>query len=443
MEQSEYKPFIQGVVDEINDKFLERDELARVLILCLFAQQNIFLFGKPGVGKTDIVKSVSSILSDGRSWETLVNSETKIYSFFGDETISYKDRDLEKTIIGNEIVFLDEMFKAPAEPLNSLLPILNEKLYYSDGNAYPVPLIMAVGASNEMPEGEKIAPFDDRFVFRMEVLRIQDERNFHKFIRKEFVADRNVSLKISKEDVKSVFHKSMEIDGSAEFWREFLVIKGRIIKSGIDISDRKLGRAMDVLRVSAFLNGRQELDYSDVFVLRNIAWVKLEHKKIINRILYGFAFSFPDVIDDRLQKADEEYKVLEANVNEWLFDFLTYNFRELDFNATLEFRFNTIVDTTVKSILAEVDRVAGFYISIKNLKSRGDMIASMIEDNIFVSEVKDITYTSEVIERYENKIAQLYKLNNDLIEWIESNRDFYEFQQNCLKRQVSGNSRER
>ncbi len=62
-----------------------------------------------------------------------------------------------------------QVFKANSAVLNSLLTILNERLFDNGSERLPVPLLCLVGASNELPESEELDALYDRFLFRYAV----------------------------------------------------------------------------------------------------------------------------------------------------------------------------------------------------------------------------------------------------------------------------------
>src|SRR5207253_4395607 len=78
-----------------------------------------------------------------------------------------------------EYAFLDEVFKASSAILNTLLKVLNERVFDAgDGVARPVPLRLCVAASNEWPDpesGKELAALFDRFLLRKAVRPIQSQ----------------------------------------------------------------------------------------------------------------------------------------------------------------------------------------------------------------------------------------------------------------------------
>jgi MoxR-like ATPase len=70
------------------------------------------------------------------------------------------------------VAFVDEVFKANSAILNSLLTILNERLFDNGNERIDVPLLCMVGASNELPESEELDALYDRFLLRSSVEQV-------------------------------------------------------------------------------------------------------------------------------------------------------------------------------------------------------------------------------------------------------------------------------
>ena len=71
-----------------------------------------------------------------------------------------------------QVAFVDEIFKANSAILNSLLTILNERLFDNGSERIEVPLLCLVGASNELPESEELDALYDRFLLRSSVEQV-------------------------------------------------------------------------------------------------------------------------------------------------------------------------------------------------------------------------------------------------------------------------------
>lgn len=72
-----------------------------------------------------------------------------------------------------EVAFIDEVFKANSAILNTLLTILNERLFDNGKERLPVPLLCLVAASNELPESEELDALYDRFLLRSQVQQVR------------------------------------------------------------------------------------------------------------------------------------------------------------------------------------------------------------------------------------------------------------------------------
>ena len=68
-----------------------------------------------------------------------------------------------------KVAFIDEVFKANSAILNTLLTILNERLFDNGAARGRVPLLCLVAASNELPESEELDALYDRFLIRRSV----------------------------------------------------------------------------------------------------------------------------------------------------------------------------------------------------------------------------------------------------------------------------------
>ncbi len=71
-----------------------------------------------------------------------------------------------------EVAFIDEIFKANSAILNTLLTLVNERLFDNGSHRVKVPLLTVVAASNELPESEELDALYDRFLVRRSVKQV-------------------------------------------------------------------------------------------------------------------------------------------------------------------------------------------------------------------------------------------------------------------------------
>jgi MoxR-like ATPase len=93
-------------------------------------------------------------------------------------------------------VFLDEIWKAGPSIQNSLLTVINEKIYRNGQQEIKIPLKGLISASNELPaKGEGLEALWDRFIIRYLVENISDAQKFNTFL-----TTTNIGFDVKLED---------------------------------------------------------------------------------------------------------------------------------------------------------------------------------------------------------------------------------------------------
>ena len=78
------------------------------------------------------------------------------------------------------------VFKASSSILNTLLTVMNERIYYNGTEISEIPLISMFGASNELPaEEDELEALYDRFLLRYVVDYIKEDFRFLKLLQGE------------------------------------------------------------------------------------------------------------------------------------------------------------------------------------------------------------------------------------------------------------------
>jgi len=87
-------------------------------------------------------------------------------------------------LAGRNMSITHNCFKASSALLNTLLPILNERMFYNGSPDSNIPLSTMICASNETPESAtELAALWDRLFFRVNTKRIQNPSNFDGMLR--------------------------------------------------------------------------------------------------------------------------------------------------------------------------------------------------------------------------------------------------------------------
>ncbi|EAH7655312.1 BspA family leucine-rich repeat surface protein [Campylobacter coli] len=202
--------------------------------------------------------------------------------------------------------FLDEIWKSSPAILNTLLTIINEKIYKDGEDNIEVPLYGLICASNEFPAANQgLEALYDRMLIRYEVLPLEQRESFESLVQKRKQEPISLHEFISLDDLCTIQTKSQEIRFSKEALEIFLNIKSHIelhnqsledIDELIYISDRRYKSVAELLAVCAYLNDRNEILPIDLALLEHCLWSNEKDKKIIKQILQE---NFTQEVDDK------------------------------------------------------------------------------------------------------------------------------------------------
>lgn len=183
------------------------------------------------------------------------------------------------------MLFLDEIWKAGPAIQNSLLTVLNEKIYLNGNNELHLPTKAIIAASNELPaEGEGLEALWDRFLIRYIVEPIRRKDNFFRLLDAPNISNHIESDPISDSDYREIVANSATVDLPKSIKDILFTLRSKIIKAinksdsedneadNLYVSDRRWKKAVGVMKTSAYLNGRSAVDLGDILLLDHILW---------------------------------------------------------------------------------------------------------------------------------------------------------------------------
>lgn len=320
-------------------RFYERDEEVRGLLLAALAGEHVFLFGPPGTAKSELAREFVACLDGAKLFSWLLTRFTTPEELFGPVDLqALKAGSFQRITRGKlpeaEFAFLDEIWKANSAILNTLLTILNERVFFNDSTPVQTPLVSCITASNEIPGDESLLALYDRILLRYSVKYLSD-------VSLAKLVQENVSkLERPRVQLADLSLPEDEVKLPADLGEAFVEIRKGLAGEGIVPSDRRLHRSVRLLKASAYLEGRSKVEDSDLAVLANVLWDKPEQINTVKKIVLRAA-------DPSFVKALELYEACEAAAQQAL-------------GAASEKKAEAGVEAAarIKKALAEVEKIA-------------------------------------------------------------------------------------
>ena len=157
---------------------VDRETLVDLIALAAVAREHVLVIGPPGTAKSEAVRRVAAAIG-GTTFEYLLGRFTEPSELFGPIDLrKLRDGVVETEVSGMlpeaDVLFLDEVFLGSSAILNTLLGVLMERSFRRGRTRLPVPLRVAVGASNTIPDEPNLAAFADRFLLQHHVAPVAD-----------------------------------------------------------------------------------------------------------------------------------------------------------------------------------------------------------------------------------------------------------------------------
>ena len=290
------------VLGPLKSTFVDKDEIVDLLGICLVGGENLFILGPPGTAKSAIVHELASRI-EGRAFDYLLTRFTEPSEIFGPFDIRrLREGDLVTNTEGMlpeaSLVFLDELLNANSAILNSLLMVLNERVFRRGRETRALPLLAVVGASNRLPEDDALSALFDRFLLRVRSDNVSDGRLDDVLVAgwRLNLARESVSATMSVEEIRSVqsILPEVNLDGVRSHYAGLV---RALRRAGISVSDRRAVKLQRLVASSAVLCGRIVANATDLWVLRHV-WDTEEQREPIAAIV--------DKAIDRAEAADLE-----------------------------------------------------------------------------------------------------------------------------------------
>ena len=341
------------LLQEMNRGIYEKNTEISLSLLAALAGESVILLGPPGVAKSMVARQLKTAFRDAQSFEYLMSRFSTPDEIFGPvsiqklKTSDTYERAVEGYLPTADVVFLDEIWKAGPAIQNTLLTVINEKIFRNGNREMHLPLKLLVAASNELPaKGEGLEALWDRFVIRIESRPIKLEKNFRAMLLEshadfsgstgalghadfadnaDFSGSKGKSgstdfsdstdftdfsdstdftdfsdLKITAEEYAEWAEKICKIGVKEEVLDAISAIRKSLRAVNVDeaaerrniyVSDRRWKNIVRLLRTSAFMQDREEVDICDLLPIYHCLWQEPEERDAIRCIVIRALFS--------------------------------------------------------------------------------------------------------------------------------------------------------
>lgn len=341
------------LLGEMNRGIYEKETEISLSLLAALAGESIILLGPPGVAKSMVARQLKTAFRDAQCFEYLMSRFSTPDEIFGPvsiqklKTSDTYERAMEGYLPTADVVFLDEIWKAGPAIQNTLLTVINEKIFRNGNREMHLPLKLLVAASNELPaKGEGLEALWDRFVIRIESRPIKLEKNFRAMLldshadflgptdftdstdfsgftgglgHADFADNADFSdLKITAEEYAEWAEKICKIGVKEEVLDAISAIRKSLRAVNVDeaaerrniyVSDRRWKNIVRLLRTSAFMQDREEVDICDLLPIYHCLWQEPEERDAIRNIVIRALFSpFADKLVEMKNALAEDIK---------------------------------------------------------------------------------------------------------------------------------------
>ena len=281
----DYLSELEQAVDLLKSLFIAKDELIELLATCAIAQEHLLIVGPPGTAKSELIKRFALYCraDDGGYFEYLLTRFTEPNEIFGPVNIAaFREgegmfRQTEGMLPQAQITFLDEVFKANSAILNAFLTILNERVFYNGSQRDKVPLIFAVGATNNVPEENELAALYDRFLLRVWTDNVEETLFDDLFQRGWQLEQERIASgyglqeqPITSTAALQALYRALEQVDMSQVAGPYRTAVRQIRAEGIQLSDRRVIKLLKLIAASALRAGRMVATPADFWVLRHV-----------------------------------------------------------------------------------------------------------------------------------------------------------------------------
>ncbi|MDK2811355.1 MAG: MoxR-like ATPase [Petroclostridium sp.] len=173
----QFTTIVEKIENEISKNIIGQKEIIRQVLICIFSGGNVLLEGMPGLGKTQLVKTIGKVMSLEFSriqfTPDLMPADVVGTNVITRGTEGASQFRFEKGPVFSNIVLADEINRATPKTQSALLEAMQEQTVTVGTNTYKLPQPFFVLATQNPIEMEGTYPLPeaqmDRFLFKLNV----------------------------------------------------------------------------------------------------------------------------------------------------------------------------------------------------------------------------------------------------------------------------------
>ncbi len=285
--------------DALRADFVDRDEVVRLLVLAAVCHEHVLLLGPPGTAKTELVNRFADLVRAKRFHYQLTRF-TEPTELFGPMDLARFQAGEYHIVTTNmlpeaQVVFLDEVFQGSSAILNTLLTLVNERVFFNGAVPQKCPLIGLIGASNTLPDDAVLRAFADRFLLRALVNPVEPDR-VEALLELGWQAEQSRVRAAAGEGEKPQPLLDAE-QGQFEALQQAVArvdVKPvrpayadavrELRANGVEMSDRRVVRGLKLVAGAALLRGSMTAAAEDLWPLRH-CWTRPEEAATLRQVL--------------------------------------------------------------------------------------------------------------------------------------------------------------
>lgn len=310
---------------ELSSLLLNRDLEIFGVLCALLARKNVLLLGPPGTAKS-LLASLTCNAVDGASYFSWLLTRFSVpEEVLGSFSMKGLKQDkFERVTTGKlpeaHIAFLDEVFKGNSSILNALLSISNERVFYNGSTPQQTPVETIVGASNELPESKELAAFYDRFLLRYWTSYLADREDRKALHRLSWKMKQNkrkglgaLQNTLTLDELHDAQEEVMDVEIPETILDLIVDVQCACEDAGFVASDRRWVECDDLLRASAYIDGRDVVIEDDLLLYADTMWNEPKDRADLYRVVAKTANPMLVRIEEILDACRETYSSIPFN----------------------------------------------------------------------------------------------------------------------------------